>query len=83
MASYTQKVANLHNEVVDLLVKRLAGYADTESLVERLDVKVIEPLKLYSIRLKQPRVRTGKVALPSPGQDTAPCNGKLVWEEHG
>lgn len=32
MASYTQKVANLHKKV-DLLVKQLADYADTESLV--------------------------------------------------
>lgn len=31
-ASYTQKVANLCSEV-DLLVKQLADYADTESLV--------------------------------------------------
>lgn len=51
--------------------------------MERLDVKVFEPLKLYGTRLKQTRVSPGEAALPSPGQDTAPRGGKLVWEGHG
>ena len=51
--------------------------------MERLDVKVVEPLKFYSTHLKQTQVNPGEVALPSPGQDTAPHGGKLVWKGHG
>lgn len=51
--------------------------------MESLDVKVIEPLKLYSIHPKQTRVSPSETALLSPDQDMAPCSGKLVWEEHG
>lgn len=45
--------------------------------MERLDVKVVGSLKCHGTHLKT-QVCPKKAALPSSGQDPAPCGGKLV-----
>ncbi|XP_039174547.1 CBY1-interacting BAR domain-containing protein 2 isoform X2 [Crotalus tigris] len=64
MAAYTRKTAKLRDKS-DILVKKLIDYANTENpelrtTVERLEQKVVEPLKVYGVLIKQAKAEIKK-----------------------